>query len=94
MGDVITSAGPDAGTSCSPEEGRILQLRTEYLAGVGGPCTPLIDWDLLSKYSEKDQETLRELAKTRDPETCSSYSLRAVAVAVLLTAGLLSLLVY
>ena len=90
VGDVITSSGPDTGTSCSPELGRILQLRTEYLAGVGGPCTPLINWDLLSSYSENDLETLRDLAETRDPEKCGSPPLPGVAaVVVFLTAGLI-----
>ncbi|CAI8034056.1 Cation channel sperm-associated protein subunit epsilon [Geodia barretti] len=82
VGDVITSSGPDTGTSCSPELGRILQLRTEYLAGVGGPCTPLINWDLLSSYSENDLETLRDLAETRDPEKCGSPPLPGVAAVV------------
>ena len=88
---MITRAGPDTGTSCSPELGRILQLRTEYLAGVGGPCSSAFnDWTLLSRYSDKDLATLRELAETRDPETCGGSALGAAAAVVLLTAGLIS----
>ena len=94
VGDVITSAGPDTGTSCSKEAGRILTLRAEYLAGVGGACTTLIDWDLLSAYSDKDLEKLREFAENRDPEKCSSPRLPPMAaVVVFLIAGLISLLV-
>jgi hypothetical protein len=93
VGDVITSAGPDTGTSCSPEVGRILQLRAEYLVGVGGPCTPLNDWSLLSSYSDNDLETLRDLAETRDPEKCGSPPLSGLAaVVVFLTAGLIFLI--
>jgi hypothetical protein len=93
VGDVITSAGPDTSTSCSLEEGRILQLRAEYLVGVGGPCTPLNDWSLLSSYSDNDLETLRDLAETRDPEKCGSPPLSGLAaVVVFLTAGLIFLI--
>ena len=68
VGDVITSVGPDAVTSCAAVEGRILQLRSEYLAGVGDPCSIAFDdWEPLSYYTENDLETLREF----DLEECS-----------------------
>ena len=84
VGDVITTNGPDAGTSCSPEIGRILQLRSEYLAGVGGPCSDFNDWGLLSTYTDDDLDTLRELAEDEDMEKkCSGSALYPAAVLIL-----------
>ena len=58
------SAGPDTLTTCAAEDGRILQLNTEYLAGVGGPCSSYYnEWEPLSVYKEGDLEDLREIAE-------------------------------
>ena len=62
-GDVIISAGPDIWTTCAAKIGRILQLNTEYLAGVGGPCSYYNEWEPLSAYSEWDLEYLRAVAE-------------------------------
>ena len=62
VGDIITTPGPDALSSCASPYGRVLQLNTEYLVGVGGPCGYFNEWSLLSSYEEEDLKTLRSLA--------------------------------
>jgi hypothetical protein len=62
-GDVISSSGPDSLTTCVTEYGRILQLDTDYLAGVGDPCSLAFnDWEPLSKFTREDLNYLRRLA--------------------------------
>ena len=66
VGDLITSIGPDALSTCAIECGRILQLNTEYLVGVGGVCSRVLrDWEPLSAYSESDLNQLRQLAEDK-----------------------------
>jgi hypothetical protein len=91
VGEVVTSLGPDSGTSCSVEEGRILELGAKYLAGVGGPCSRAFhDWEPLSKFTEGDLEDLRSLRADEDLE-CGSATLRAVVMTVVTAAAFILL---
>ena len=99
MDDVISSAGPDILTSCATEFGRILQLNTEYLVGVGGFCSSAFrDWEPLSAYSERDLDQLRQLAeekpeKYKDTEECLNRALPSattITTMVVMTAGFIA----
>ena len=59
VGEVVTSPGPDATSTCASELGRILELNKEYMAGVGGPCSAFSEWEPLSKFTEEDLKYLR-----------------------------------
>ena len=99
MDAVITSVGPDVLTSCAAEEGRILQLNTEYLVGVGDPCSSAFhDWEPLCAYSERDLDQLRQLAeekpeKYKDTEECLNHALPSattITTMVVMTAGFIA----
>ena len=51
-------AGPDIQTSCGNERRR-LQVGTEYIAGIGGACSPIEEWSERSSYSSGEIQQLR-----------------------------------
>lgn len=57
---MIEVIGPDTYTSCG-EPGRVLQLGVEYVAGIGGRCSPIRSWAELSTYSANELEQLQEM---------------------------------
>ena len=57
---MIEVSGPDTLTSCG-EAGRVLQLGVEYVAGIGGRCSPIRSWAELSTYSANELEQLQEM---------------------------------
>ena len=95
VGDVISSGGPDVLTSCASIYGRLLQLNTEYLVGVGGPCSSAFyEWAELSVYTESDLQLLRKIREQVDYGLieCGSLALHASMTLVVLTATGLSYL--
>lgn len=72
---MIEVYGPDVTSSCG-SSGRVLQLGTTYVAGVGGPCSPIGEWTALSEYEEEEVELMRELV-----EECGDISSANTVVA-------------
>ena len=91
---MVTSAGPDVLTSCASIYGRLLQLNTEYLVGVGGACSAFYEWAELSVYTESDLQLLRKVQEQVDYGLieCGSLALHASVTLVVLTATGLSYL--
>ena len=52
VGDEIEVFGPDVVTSCG-QLGRVLEVVTVYVAGIGGPCNPISEW---TEYCPQDVE--------------------------------------
>ena len=65
---MVTVIGPDVSTSCG-DFGRRLVLGSSYVVGVGGPCSPIGEWSLLSTYSSGELESLRSLETPCDATT-------------------------
>ena len=57
---MVAVIGPDVSTSCG-NFGRRLVLGSSYVVGVGGACSPIGPWSLLSTYSSEELELLRSL---------------------------------
>ena len=55
---MIQVQGPDTQTTCG-DPSRRLQVGTEYVVGIGGPCSPIIPWSELSNYSAEEMELIR-----------------------------------
>lgn len=64
-GDEVETKGPDVLTDCG-EQGRVLQISTSYVAGIGGPCSPLSEWSQSSVYSNDELNLLRNLSSYVD----------------------------
>jgi hypothetical protein len=57
---MLTVSGPDVATTCG-QLGRRLVLNATYVVGIGGPCSPIGPWSLLSSYSSEELQLLRSL---------------------------------
>ena len=86
VADVVEVTGPDVLTSCG-QYGRVLQLNTAYVAGIGQACSPISQWGELSDYSEGEMELLRRLREGE--EECGATATATVAsVAMVMTFAL------
>lgn len=86
---MITNAGPDTLTSCAGGNyGGILQLRAEYLVGVGGPCSHFNEWSRLSNYTEGDLNDLRSLADLKLKCGGQTTSLTMWSAVIMVAVGL------
>ena len=56
---MVQVPGPDTQTSCGDSRTR-LRIGTEYVAGIGGRCSPIAEWSELSEYSSQEIEQLRD----------------------------------
>ena len=77
--------GPDVASTC----GRrlyLLQIGTEYLAGIGHACSVLSSWDRLSSYSSQELDFLQLLNITEEcngtPALLHSFTFFALSLAV------------
>ena len=52
--------------------GRVLTVGSQYLVGIGGPCSHFYSWSEISRYTESDLAYLQTL---RDPVMCSSITI-------------------
>ena len=85
----MTSSGPDVLTSCSTFYAGILQLNSEYLVGVGGPCsTAFFEWELLSEYTENDLDDLRQFGDSEYETVCAGHGLQAIGLLISIFAAL------
>lgn len=66
---MLTVSGPDAITTCGTI-GRILEIGTSYVVGMGGLCSPIREWTQLSEYSSEELELLRRLRD--DDASCAT----------------------
>ena len=76
--DVIEVTGPDVLTLCG-QYGRVLQLNTAYVAGIGQACSPISQWGELGDYSEGEIELLRRLREGE--EECGATATATATVA-------------
>ena len=60
-GERLVVLGPDVLTTCG-NQGRVLQLREEYVAGIGGGCNPINAWSAVGNYSSGEFNLLSELS--------------------------------
>ncbi len=60
---MVEVRGPDVTTSCGAH-GRRLRIGTSYVAGIGGPCSPIEEWAEVSMYSNEELDLLRMLRDT------------------------------
>ena len=60
-GERLVVPGPDVLTTCGIQ-GRVLQLREEYVAGIGGGCNPINAWSAVGNYSSGEFNLLSELS--------------------------------
>ena len=60
-GETLVVPGPDVVTSCGQQD-RVLQLREEYVVGIGGFCSQINEWSTVDSYSRSELELLRDLA--------------------------------
>ena len=87
--------GPDVLTSCGVP-GRLLQLGTSYIVGIGGPCSPLESWSEPSTFSAAELELLRELSGAGDTtagDTTASVTDAATVPAMSLIAAVFSVVI-
>ena len=78
---MIESYGPDVSTSCGVF-GRLLQLGNTYVAGVGGPCSPIGEWTALSEYSQEEVELMRELSTETTTTTSNATPISSDATPI------------
>ena len=81
---MIVAYGPDVSTSCG-NSGRVLQLGTTYVAGVGGACSPINEWTPLSEYSQEEVELMREL----EDECSGNTVVASIALIIMLAVSAL-----
>ena len=82
---MIVVNGPDVNSGCG-ELGRVLQLGTTYVAGVGHACSPIGQWSPLSEYSQEEVELMRKLSEM----VCSANTVVAcIGLIVMLTVSAL-----
>ena len=87
MGEEIEVNGPEPYFEAVTNT---LQLNTDYIAGIGGICSPINGWSQLSTYSPEELDKLRELDEYLD---CGGFPLLPSISAIILTSSvLLSLL--
>jgi hypothetical protein len=55
---LLTVSGPEVTSSCG-QFGRRLVLNATYVVGIGGPCSRIGEWSLLSSYSSEELQLLR-----------------------------------
>ena len=85
---MVEVTGPDVLTSCG-QYGRVLQLNTAYVAGIGQACSPISEWGELSDYSEGEIELLRRL---REGEEECGATATVVSVAMVMTFALITVI--
>lgn len=73
--EVRVVSGPDTQTSCGDEDRR-LQIGTEYIAGIGGRCSPIDQWSERSSYSSE------EIHQLRNEMDCGATSLFSFSLAL------------
>lgn len=79
-GDVIEVSGPDVLTSCGAY-GRVLEIGTVYVVGIGQICSPLPTWGALDEYSADNIAQLRQLQ--RGEVECGAVIIRASSLLLL-----------
>jgi hypothetical protein len=84
---VIEAIGPDVLTSCG-DIGRVLQLNTVYVAGIGQECSRINEWTQLNEYTESEIEFLRRL---RDEVACGGTAM-VISVAMVIIFALFTII--
>lgn len=70
-GEVIEVSGPDVQTTCG-DDGRLLDISTSYVAGIGHRCSPISSWTERASYSSEELELLRDFS---EDVTCGEMTL-------------------
>lgn len=60
---MIEVPGPDVVTSCGAF-GRVLEVFSSYVVGIGNPCSPIPEWTNALNYSREDFQLLSSLVGT------------------------------
>ena len=60
VGEEVIVFGPDVLSTCG-QPGRVLEMGTVYLVGIGHRCSPITQWTPLSDYSSENLDLLRRL---------------------------------
>ena len=91
---MVEVTGPDVQTSCGAY-GRVLQIGTVYVVGIGSVCGPISDWMMLSQYTPANIQLLRRL-RDGDVEcagtTVECAGTTAVATSLILLMALLTVM--
>ncbi len=90
MGENLTVPGPDVLTSCG-YYGRVLELGKQYVVGIGGPCSPVSEWDELGEFTQKEVQYLSDLAEayTAQPEVaCRAGGMMATPLSLLILSAI------
>ena len=68
VGQTVMVPGPDVLTTCGNPKA-LLKISGQYVTGVGAVCEPISDWSMLSSFSSRELQQLRDLAQSFDEGT-------------------------